>query len=132
MVVALTILDVILAVVVGTKARTMQHAAFSATIYTCIQCSTRDELCTVTPFAAMAALTRSMCPPCFVQVALIQCGEPLRPGLLDALGIGSRARAFWAAATGGGQPDIYSVTSHATQALLDELEYRTMMARYGM
>ena len=62
---------------------------------------------------------------------MIQCGEPLRPGLLDALGIGGRAQAFWAALSGR-QPDIFSVTSHATQALLDEVEYRTMMARYGL
>jgi hypothetical protein len=66
-----------------------------------------------------------------VQVYFVQCGEPPRAGLLDALGIGSSMRAWWTAAIGK-PPDAYALSSHAAQAVLDELDYRTLMARYGL
>ena len=58
------------------------------------------------------------------------CSEPVRGGLADALGL----RGNWGGFMGppGRQPDIYSVTSSASQALLDEVQYRSMMAQYGL
>ncbi len=58
------------------------------------------------------------------------CSEPLRAGLADALGLSSSMRG-WGKMLGQ-QSDIYSVTSSASQALLDEVQYRSMLARYGL
>lgn len=62
-----------------------------------------------------------------MQVRFVLCSEPLRGGLADALGLSGN----WGGFTGW-QPDIYSVTSSASEALLDEVQYRSMMARYGL
>ncbi|EIE25200.1 hypothetical protein COCSUDRAFT_40523 [Coccomyxa subellipsoidea C-169] len=63
-------------------------------------------------------------------VHFVLCSEPLRAGLADALGLSSSMRG-WGKMLGQ-QSDIYSVTSSASQALLDEVQYRSMLARYGL
>ncbi|CAL8461830.1 g1361 [Coccomyxa elongata] len=60
-------------------------------------------------------------------VRFVHCSEPLRGGLADALGLSGNWGGFM-----GRQPDIYSVTSSVSEALLDEVQYRSMMARYGL
>lgn len=60
----------------------------------------------------------------------VLCSEPLRGGLADVFGM--RAGLSGLGGLLGRQPDIYSVTSCASQALLDEVQYRSMMARYGL
>lgn len=64
------------------------------------------------------------------QVHFVLCSEPLRGGLADVFGM--RAGLSGLGGLLGRQPDIYSVTSCASQALLDEVQYRSMMARYGL
>jgi hypothetical protein len=64
------------------------------------------------------------------QVHFVLCSEPLRRGLADVFGV--RAGLSGLGGLLGRQPDFYSVTSCASQALLDELQYRSMMARYGL
>lgn len=58
------------------------------------------------------------------------CSEPLRGGLADVLGM--RGGVSGLGGLRGQQADIYSATSSASQAVLDELQYRSMMARYGL
>lgn len=62
------------------------------------------------------------------QVHFVLCSEPLRGGLVDALGLSSS----WGRLLRRSQPDIYSAASSASQALMDEVQYRSMMARYGL
>lgn len=82
----------------------------------------------------------SACEPLFtepvrMQTIFMQCGEPSRPGLLDA-------RVAWApsllahadadAQSLGSQGGLYHAATSATQGFLDEVKYRSMMARYGL
>ena len=64
-----------------------------------------------------------------MQTIFMQCGEPPRPGLLDALG--ARAPSLLAQSLGS-QGALYHAATSATQGFLDEVEYRSMMARYGL
>ena len=66
-----------------------------------------------------------------MQTVFVQCSESPRPGLLDALG----ARVSQITSAGqalGHHRSVYHAASSATQGFLDEVEYRSMMSRYGL
>ncbi len=69
--------------------------------------------------------TYSMC----MQTVFVQCGEPPRAGLLDAFG--ARAPLSFGQ-IGWSQGSAYHAATGAAQGFLDEVEYRSMMARYGL
>ena len=64
-----------------------------------------------------------------LQTVFVQCGEPPRAGLLDALGV--RAPLSLGHMLGS-QGSVYHAATSATEGFLDEIEYRSMMARYGL
>ncbi len=64
-----------------------------------------------------------------MQTVFVQCGEPPRAGLLDAFG--ARAPLSFGQ-MGWSQGSAYHAATGAAQGFLDEVEYRSMMARYGL
>jgi hypothetical protein len=67
--------------------------------------------------------------PVRMQTLFVQCGEPTRPGLLEALGAQAPPVVVQSLGSPGG---LYHAATSATQGFLDEVEYRSMMARYGL
>ena len=64
-----------------------------------------------------------------IQTVFVQCGEPQRAGLLDAIGARAPVSLGQMFEIEGG---AYHAATSATQGFLDEVEYRSMMARYGL
>ena len=63
-----------------------------------------------------------------VQTVFVQCGEPPRAGLLDAFG--ARAPLSFGQLLQS-EGCAYHAAASAAQGFLDEVEYRSMMARFG-
>lgn len=63
------------------------------------------------------------------QTVFVQCGEPPRAGLLDALG--ARVPVSFGQVLRS-ESSAYHAAASAVEGFLDEVEYRSMMARYGL